>query len=331
MELVSIIIPFYNVETCLDRCISSAAAQDYSHLEIILVDDGSTDRSSRISEEWARKDPRIRVIHQHNSGVSAARNVGLQAATGSWIIQLDSDDYLAPYAVSHLTETAQTAGADMVICDFVKGSEEAFHFAAAAVPVLRITDGISAIRSIYDGDHSALRYAVPWCKMGRKTLYDGIRYPDGKIFEDIYTTHKLLYRCGRIAVLDEPLFYYFQRPGSIMNESFSMKKLDYLQALAERVEFFADHNLDELEQIAYDELLHSLIWEYSRTRDVLHTREGMDYVSALFRQVYKKGYASRRYLGETAAFLATFNRNPEWIILYWQVSGKMKQLFKRNG
>lgn len=331
MDLVSIIIPFYNVENYLDRCISSVAAQCYKHLEIILVDDGSTDRSRRISDEWAHRDPRIRVIHQTNSGVSAARNVGLQAASGSWIIQLDSDDYLAPYAVSHLAEAAQTAEADMVICDFVKGNEEAFRFTAAAVPTPWTTDGISAIRSIYDSDHSALRYAVPWCKMCRKTLYDGIRYPDGKIFEDIYTTHKLLYRCNRIAVLDEPLFYYYQRPSSIMNASFSMKKLDYLQALVERVEFFAAHDLPELEQIAYDELLHSLIWEYSRTRDVLHSRQGMDYVTGLFRQVYRKGYASRRYPGETALFLAAFHCNPEWIILYWKVSGKLKQLFKRNG
>lgn len=331
MDLVSIIIPCYNVETYLERCISSAASQDYNHLEIILVDDGSTDQSSKIIDEWAQKDPRIRVIHQINSGVSAARNAGLRSASGSWIIQLDSDDYLAPYAITHLVQTAKATGADMVICDFEKGSDDAFSFSVMGSSSPRITDGISAIRHIYDGDHSALRYAVPWCKICRKQLYDGIQYPEGKIFEDIYTTHKLLYRCERIAVLDEPLFYYFQRPGSIMNASFSMKKLDYLQALVERVEFFAAHGLHELERIAYDELLHSLIWEYSRTRDVLHSRRGMDYVTGLFRQVYRKGYASWRYPGETALFLAAFHRNPEWIILYWKVSGKLKQLFKRNG
>lgn len=331
MDLVSIIIPCYNVEIYLERCISSVASQHYNHLEIILVDDGSTDQSGRIIDKWAQKDPRIRVTHQINSGVSAARNAGLRSASGSWIIQLDSDDYLAPYAIAHLVQTAKATGADMVICDFEKGSDETFPFAGMKSPVSRITDGISAIRHIYDGDHSALRYAVPWCKMCRKQLYDGIQYPEGKIFEDIYTTHKLLYRCNRIAVLDEPLFYYYQRPGSIMNASFSMKKLDYLQALVERVEFFATHDLHELERIAYDELLHALIWEYSRTRDVLRSREGMNYVVALFRQVYRKGYASRRYPGETALFLAAFHRNPEWIILYWKFSGKLKQLFQRNG
>ena len=331
MELVSIVIPVYNVEAYLDRCIASVVRQSYSHLEIILVDDGSTDHSPSICDEWAQKNSRIRVVHQHNSGVSAARNAGLQAASGSWIIQLDSDDYIAPSAVAHLVQTAEATEADMVICDFEKGSNESFAFTSTKSPKPWITDGISAIRNIYDGEHNALRYVVPWCKMCRKQLYTGILYPESKIFEDIYTTHKLLYRCDRIAVLDEPLFYYFQRPGSIMNAFFSVKKLDYLQALVERVEFFAAHDLHELEQIAYDELLHSLIWEYSRTRDVLHSRDGMDYVSALFRQVYRKGYASRRYPGETAAFLAAFDRNPEWIILYWKISGKLKQIMNRNG
>lgn len=331
MDLVSILIPFCNVEDYLDRCIASAAAQCYERLEIILVDDGSTDGSVRISEAWARKDPRVRVIRQRNSGVSAARNAALRAASGDWIVQLDSDDYLAPYAVAHMMDAAAETQADMVICDFEKGSEDAFSFRRKEKSPPRILDGAAAISGIYRGDHEALRFAAPWCRMAKKHLYDGISYPEGKIFEDIYTTHKLLYRCERIAVLDEPLFYYFQRPGSIMNASFSMKKLDYLQALVERVDFFAARDLAELESIAYDELLHALIWEYSRTRDLLSSREGMDYVTALFRQVYKKGHASRRYPRETAVFLAAFNRNPEWIIRYWKISGKLNQLFKRNG
>lgn len=331
MDLVSIIIPIYNVEDYLDRCISSVTAQSYTNLEIILVNDGSSDNSGAICEKWAENDPRIRVLHWANGGVSAARNAGLSAAKGSWIIQLDSDDYLSPVAVDHLLRTAETTGTDMVICDFVKGSEETYPFGDVPLAQAQIVDGVTAVRHIYADDHNALRYAVPWCRLCHRRLYEGVRYPTGKIFEDIYTTHKLLYRCNRIAILDEPLFYYYQRPGSIMNTSFSMKKLDYLQALVERVKFFGSHDLKDLKQIAYDELLHSLIWEYSRTRDVLQSREGMDYVITLFRQVYQKGYASQRYPEETAAFLAVFNCNPEWIIMYWKIAGKLKKIMKRNG
>ena len=109
-----------------------------------------------------------------------------------------------------------------------------------------------------------------------------------------------------------------------------LSRLDYLQALVARVEFFEDHGLRELAETAYDELLHSLIWEYSRTRDVLHSQEGMQYVTGLFRQVYRKGHASRRYPKETARFLAAFNHNPGWIIWYWRVNGRWNRIFKRN-
>lgn len=331
MDLVSVIIPVYNVEDYLDRCVASVVGQTFQNIEVILVDDGSTDGSAGICDRWSARDSRVKTLHQANQGVSAARNAGLQAASGNWILQVDSDDYIAPDAVERLVSVANGTSSDMAICDFIKGSEGRYLFDAVPNPVTEIEDGISAISNMYENDHNALRYGVPWCKLCKKALYDGIQYPDGIIFEDIYTTHKLLYRCTRIAVLDLPLFYYFQRPDSIMNASFSIKKLDYLPALVERVDFFAAHNLKELERIAYDELLHSLIWEYSRTRDVLNSEDGMKYVIGLFRQVYKKGYSSQRYPKETARFLAAFNKNPEWIILYWKISGKLSQIFKRNG
>ena len=331
MDLVSVIIPVYNVEDYLDRCVASVVGQTFQNIEVILVDDGSTDGSAGICDRWSARDSRVKTLHQTNQGVSAARNAGLQAASGNWILQVDSDDYIAPDTVERLVSAANETSSDMVICDFIKGSEGKYLFDAVSDPVAEIKDGISAISKMYENDHNALRYGVPWCKLCKKALYDGIQYPDGIIFEDIYTTHKLLYRCTRIAVLDLPLFYYFQRTGSIMNASFSIKKLDYLPALVERVDFFAAHNLKELECIAYDELLHSLIWEYSRTRDVLNSKDGMKYVTDLFHQVYQKGYASRRYPKETARFLATFNKNPEWIILYWKISGKLNQMLKRNG
>ena len=331
MDLVSVIIPVYNVERFLDRCVASVTGQTFQNIEVILVDDGSTDRSAELCDRWCAEDSRVKALHQTNQGVSAARNVGLRAASGNWILQVDSDDYIAPDTVERLVYAANETSSDMAICDFIKGSEREYLFDTISNPVAIIEDGVSVITKMYENDHNALRYGVPWCKLCRKALYDGIQYPDGKIFEDIYTTHKLLYRCVRIAVLDIPLFYYFQRSDSIMNASFTIKKLDYLPALVERVDFFAAHNLKELECIAYDELLHSLIWEYSRTRDVLNSEDGMKYVTDLFHQVYQKGYASQRYPKETARFLSAFNKNPEWIILYWKISGKLRRIFKRNG
>ena len=327
MALVSIIIPIYNVERYLDRCIASVANQTHPNLQIILIDDGSTDRSAEICDTWAGKDQRVVVIHQENGGVSVARNRGLDIAEGEYILWVDSDDYIAPETVKIMLDIAAKTDTDMVICDFEKGTADNFPFSVSCEAPHQQIDSISALNRIYTDSHSALRYAAPWAKLAKRHLYQGIRYPIGKIFEDIYTTHKLLYRCERIAVLNAPLFYYFQRPDSIMNASFSMKKLDYLQALVERIAFFKEHSLSELERIAYDELLHSLIWEYSRTRDLLHSEEGMAYIKKLFRATYRKGYASRRYPNETKLFLTAFYTNPELIVLYWKISAKLR----RNG
>lgn len=330
MELVSIIIPVYNVEAYLNRCIESVVNQTYRNLEIILIDNGATDGSPQICDDWAGRDHRIRVIHQEKKGVSAGRNTGLCAAGGEWIMQIDSDDYVAPQTVEWLLNACRENDADMAMCDFIRGKEESYAFACDDPGQIEQIDGETAISRIYIDSHHALRYAVAWNRICRRELYQGLTYPEGKIFEDIYITHQLLYRCKRIAVLDIPLFYYFQRLGSIMNAEFSMKKLDYLQALVERVAFFKEHGLEALEQIAYDELLHALIWEYSRTRDLLHNEEGMAYVTALFRKVYRRGYASKRYPKETKLFLWVFAHNPEWIIWHWRIAGKMNHILKRN-
>ena len=330
MDLVSVIIPVYNVEDYLDRCVVSVVNQSYKKLQIILVDDGSPDHCPEMCDAWAEKDERITVVHQVNKGLSAARNTGIDIASGDYVLLLDSDDYIAPFAVELLLYAVLQTNSDMAICGFAKGSEDHYVFLEGKTRAVECIDHETALYRIYSDSTNALKYGAAWGKLYRRSLYEDICYPEGKIFEDIYTTHKLLYRCGQIAVLDIPLFYYFQRPGSIMSASFSMKKLDYLQALVEQVEFFEDHGLRELAETAYDELLHSLIWEYSRTRDVLHSQEGMQYVTGLFRQVYRKGHASRRYPKETARFLAAFNHNPEWIIWYWRVNGRWNRIFKRN-
>ncbi len=330
MELVSIIIPIYNIEDYLERCVESVVHQTYSNLEIILVDDGSTDHCPQMCDEWAKKDSRIRVIHQKNGGLSVARNSGLDIAVGAYILLLDSDDYIAPDTVECLLSALTNTDADLSICGFIRGSEEHHVFEHCKTESPEVVDAETALMRIYAGDESALKYGAACFKLYQRHLFDGVRFPVGKLFEDIYTTHKLLAAAGKIAVLNEPLYYYFQRESSIMNSTFTLKKLDYLQALVDRVAFFKAHKLEALEHIAYDELLHALIWEYSRTRDILHNQEGMNYVTKLFRKNYQKGYASKRYPQETKRYLSAFNRNPELIVLYWKITSKLNGIFKKR-
>ena len=180
---------------------------------------------------------------------------------------------------------------------------------------------------IYESDEKALQYVAPWAKLYKKKLFKDIRYPTGKIFEDIYVTHKILYRCNRIAVTSQKMLYYYQHPESIMNRKFHIKKLDYLEALKRRIDFFEENKLEKLKIIADDEYIHSLIWEYSRTRDSIKNKDAMSEIVSRYRKIYKWGYSSKRYPQETKLFLWLFYLNPEFVMLYWKIEAKLKRVF----
>lgn len=324
MELITVIVPIYKAEKYLDRCVASIIRQTYQNLEIILVDDGSPDRCSEICDKWAIRDNRVKVIHQHNSGVSEARNAGLNNANGRYIMMVDSDDYLYSGMIQILHKALTEHKADLSVCEFEKGCAATFDFTYREEVPVEIINAEVALNRIYHDSEKALQYVAPWGKLYKKELFEGIQYPKGKIFEDIYVTHQLLYRCRKIAVVPQKLIYYFQHTNSIMNKKFHVGKLDYLEALKNRIAFYVEHGLTELSDIAYDEYIHSLIWEYSRARDLLANEEAMQDIVERYRTAYKKGYASRRYPEENACFLKLFNLNPEWVMIYWKIKAKLK-------
>lgn len=327
MDLISIIIPIYKIEDCVDRCINSIINQTYSDLEIILVDDGSPDRCPGICDEWAQKDARIKVIHRENGGLSAARNSGIDQASGTFLLLVDGDDYIAPNMVEILYKAIKMSDAEIALCDFEKGSDSNFQFSESVIEWETIGPEV-ALERIYEDNHSSFRYVTAWGKLYRRSLFAGIRYPKGKIFEDMYVTHRLVDRCKKIVVINQKLCYYYQRNDSIVNTAFNIKKLDYLEAMEERIRFFEKQGYTELAKIAYDEYLHSLIWEYSRVRDILHDKKTRRDISERFRKAYKTGYSSKRYASDTALYLWSFRLNPEIIVWYWKISGKWKALFK---
>lgn len=326
MDLITVIVPAYMTEQYLDRCIASICQQTYANLEIILIDDGSSDCSPEICNKWGEMDRRIKVIHQKNQGVSAARNVGVKESHGNYIMMVDSDDYLYAGMIETMYITQKKYEVDLVICDFIKGNSENFEFPNIMYSQVELISAETALRRIYESDEKALQYVAPWAKLYKKELFEEISYPEGKIFEDIYITHKILYKCKKIAVISRKMLYYFQHSESIMNREFHVGKLDYLEALKERIYFFHNHEMRELETIAYDEYLHSLIWEYSRTRDLLNNKAAMREIVERYREIYVKGYSSKRYRDENVLFLWGFFLNPELIIWYWKVKSKLKKV-----
>lgn len=233
MERISVIVPIYKVEAYLDKCVQSIVDQTYTNLEIILVDDGSPDRCGQMCDAWAEKDSRIRVIHKENGGLSDARNAGMEIATGAYIAFVDSDDWVAADYIGCMYRTIQETGAQIAGCDICVVFEGQEPDAGTGTGKLRIYSAEEAIGALLQD--RGLR-AVAWNKLYHKSLLDGERYPVGKHHEDEFFTYRIFEKADRLVYVDERLYFYLQRQGSIMR-SFSIKRLDALDACLERQSF----------------------------------------------------------------------------------------------
>lgn len=227
--LVSVVIPVYNVEPYLHECVTSVVEQTYTNIEIILVDDGSTDSSGTLCDEFALSDSRICVFHKKNGGLSDARNYGIRRSHGSLISFIDSDDYVSPDYIMHLYQALVRGKTDIAttsICIFREGEPPKEHKRDTAE--FHVYDACEALE-----DMLYMRHLEPnaFPKIYKKELFDTIQYPVGKLYEDIATTTKLIDKAGKIAYLDEKDYYYRIRPNSIQTASFNPKKLDLLDQL----------------------------------------------------------------------------------------------------
>ena len=230
--LVSIIIPVYKVEKYLDKCIASVVNQTYTNLEIILVDDGSPDNCPASCDQWKERDSRITVIHQENGGLSHARNEGLKIAKGGFIAFLDSDDWLELNAVEHLINIARSTDADIVACRFYQEFKDKTEEESGPESEF-IAEGGEILKSMVID--RKLTEDV-WNKFYKSRLFEGVRFPDGRIFEDKATTYKILQKARKLAYTPACLIHYRNRANSLSNIH-SMKSLeDYWLAFRERFE-----------------------------------------------------------------------------------------------
>ena len=221
--LVSVIVPCYNVEQYLPQCIDSILNQTYQNLEVWLVDDGSPDRCGEICDEYAKKDARIKVINKKNGGLADARNVALDVMTGEYVVFVDSDDYISPTHIEGLYHLIEKYGADVSVntfCSFYEGSSPNPSPKSTKDWVL---DGLHAAEIMFYQEHFD---TTAWGKMYKASLFDGIRYPQGLLFEDLPTTYRLLLKANRVVFSDEQSYFYLLRSNSIEGAAFSPHKLD---------------------------------------------------------------------------------------------------------
>lgn len=235
--LISIIVPCYNVEQYLPQCIDSILCQTYYNLEIWLVDDGSPDNCGKICDSYAKKDRRIRVIHKLNGGLSDARNVAIEKASGEWISFIDSDDYVSPDYIKTLYDNAIDNDCKCSVVQpvsFYDGKEPIPNM-NDKVEVLTAQKAIEAMFYQTKIDTSA------WNKLYHRSLFEtGIRYPKGFLFEDNPTTFRLFALCGKIAVNSRQLYFYRLREGSIESQDFTSAKLDQGLAIIKMMEQYPD-------------------------------------------------------------------------------------------
>ena len=226
--LVSVIVPVYNVEKYLKNCLDSLKAQTYSNLEFILIDDGSQDASSKIADQYAREDSRFTVIHQANSGLSQARNHGIELAKGEYLTFVDSDDTVTPDYVEFMYELleAHDFQAKLALC-----SLNNVYLATGAIKnqgngEITTLSGKDAIEMMCYHD---LVDTCAYAKLGHRDLYQTVRFPKGKLFEDIATTYQLFLQCDKVECGFLPKYNYVLREDSITTSKFNQKKLELLE------------------------------------------------------------------------------------------------------
>lgn len=213
-ERISIIVPVYSVEQYLDRCVQSIVDQTYTNLEIILVDDGSPDRCPQICDDWSRRDSRIKVIHQKNTGLSAARNAGIRAAQGAYLCFVDSDDWIAPELCEKGIKAFSAYGVDIVVFDCERITEAGRSLGGTELLKDGILSAETALIALMQGRIN--NYA--WNKIYKRTVFHDIWFPEGRVFEDIAVAYKLFLNANQVYCLNEQLYFYYLRDGSITSE-----------------------------------------------------------------------------------------------------------------
>ena len=228
---ISVIVPVYNTRQYLRQCLDSIIGQDYQSLDIILVDDGSTDGSGAICDEYAARDRRIRVIHQPNSGVSAARNHGLEIADGEWIGWVDSDDWIRPEMYGYLLEYAERYDADIAVCSRHEFCNSYSNFYGWEQDLLLDTE--QALELLLKNKEMQ---NFLWDKLWKRELFDSISFPEGQTFEDIAVMHRLFLAAERIVCLPEAMYYYRQRSGSIVDNQSLENRINHYRAAKLRMD-----------------------------------------------------------------------------------------------
>lgn len=244
MPQVSVIIPIYNVEKYIDRCVLSVLGQTYTDFECILVDDGSPDNCPMMCDDYEKKDERIRVIHKQNGGLSDARNAGIEIARGEYIFFVDSDDWIHPKTLEVLFDTAKKTNAGYVGCKMLTTSKFNDY---NKIDIENISVNVYSKEEIFNNCNGRYYWEIgPYAcgKLYKKECFDKLRFnTEMKLYEDEYSVLDLIDAAGTVALVDEKLYYYYQSENSLMRDKMSVRFLFTFKSLQHLSDFMRDKGI----------------------------------------------------------------------------------------
>lgn len=323
VPLISVIVPVYNVKNYINRCIDSILNQSFSDFELLLVDDGSTDGSENICEEYALKDSRIKVIHQKNTGQAAARNNGVKEAKGEWISFIDSDDSVNSQLLNALYDAAIRNNVRLSSCTAFEGDCEPsdFYDDKKFQAVVSETDEQSIFNLCANEKY---HYWVVWGKLIHKSILLKHPFTEGRIFEDNAVVCKWLYEAKKIAIIDSPLYFYFINNNGTTKKAFNEKQLDVLWAFEEQIKFYNTLN--------YKKMTAHILARYFDISAVMYYRAKHECGEGFIKKIkadkkrIKKAYHGK-YSLTTDQKLFIYERTNKLMFFVTRVIRKLKTLF----
>ena len=289
-ELVSIIVPVYNVENYIDRCVESLVNQTYRNIEIILVNDGSLDDSLTLLEKWEMKDRRVVVVNKKNGGLSDARNAGMKVAKGDYYLFIDSDDFVDIHMCEQMVSSLHEHESDIVVCDMkylYDDGEEKFASGGDFV-----CENVIENPKLITINNSACN------KLYKKELFEDVQFPVGRYYEDLALIPSLLYKAKRVSKVDEPFYIYYQRRGSIAHSA-NKKIFHIYDAIKDDIDYVKSHGNEEnvIEELKHFYIIHGLDLTTLRIKDfdnkkvrARYLRENMNHLEQFYPD-YKKDSA----------------------------------------
>lgn len=246
-ELISVIVPVYNAEKYIKKCIESIISQTYQNMELILINDGSKDLSLQICEEFAKKDQRIKVYDRANGGASAARNTGLTKARGDYIVFVDSDDFVTSKYLENLYLAAKIGNYDIVQCDFEEVNNTKLSINNVIFDKMHVQE-ISKKQALNDRVYKV----TIWGKIYSSFLFDDFKFREGEIYEDDASYYIFVDKAKKIAILNETLYYYYMSENSVMRNDKKDKSTAFIGIYEDRIRYFRDRNNQDLLDGSYD-------------------------------------------------------------------------------